>query len=394
MIKVVWLAQYNVSTLQPQLKLNRQSTQHNSSWIHSLSDSLALNKELELHIITHSQLIDKTQVVEKNGIFFHVIKYNFPFSKKGFPGYFPYDKLTGYDYFRRKARRVIEKIAPDILHVHGTEGGYFMPALRAKMPCIVSIQGIISEYIKIEPSFAGFLQIPYEKTAVRKAKYFGCRTNFDHDFVRGINKDAVIFDLPEAMNMVFYNHHWKRPSQLSILFVGSLNKRKGIEDLLLAMAKLKFLYPSIHLKVIGSGSKQYVDSLHGMVHKNNLADNVSWLGTKSPSQIALEMSQTTLFVLPTLMDNSPNCLAEAMAVGIPSIATRVGGIPSMIKHEIDGMLFEKHDVDGLVQIIRLLANDTNLQNRLSTNAREKAFNRNYPPSVADKYVEVYKSLLK
>lgn len=394
MLKIVWLAQYNVSALAPQLKLNRESVQHNSSWIHSLSDNLALDDKIELHIITHSQLVDKTQTIKKNNIYFHVIKYTFPFTKKGFPGYFPYDKLTGYFEFKRKARRLIRTLAPDILHVHGTEGGYFSPTFKLDFPCIVSIQGIISEYVKIEPSFAGFLQIPYEQWAIRKSKYLGCRTNFDSDFVRKINKDAVIFDLPEAMNMVFYKHQWKRPSDLSLLFVGSLNKRKGIEDLIHALAKLKCFFPAIHLKVIGQGTQTYSDFLAALVDKHDLTENITWMGPKSPGDVALEMSRASFFVLPSLLDNSPNCLAEAMAVGVPSIATKVGGIPSMVVDKVDGMLFEKHDVDDLVNIIKLLANDTELQDKLSVNASAKAFKRNYPPNVAEKYVEVYKSLLK
>lgn len=143
------------------------------------------------------------------------------------------------------------------MHVHGTEGGYFTPAFKTNLPCIISIQGIISEYVKIEPSIAGFLQILYEQKAIREAEYFGCRTNFDYDFVKKINKNAIIFDLPEAMNMVFYKNQWKRPSELSLLFVGSVNKRKGIEDLIYALIKLKNYYPSIQLKVIGSGTRVY-----------------------------------------------------------------------------------------------------------------------------------------
>jgi glycosyltransferase involved in cell wall biosynthesis len=94
------------------------------------------------------------------------------------------------------------------------------------------------------------------------------------------------------------------------------------------------------------------------------------------------------------MDNSPNCLAEAMAVGTPSLATKVGGIPSMIRHGVDGMLFKKHDSDELVRMILLLANDVELQNTLSVNARARAYERNYPPNVAERYVRVYKSMIK
>ncbi len=396
MIRIAWLTQYDIFRLLPEININRKVTLHSSSWIHSLSEALALNKEIELHIITQTQLVDKTQHLKKNGIYFHVIKYNFPFTKKGFPGFFPLDRLTGYYSFSKKAKKVINEIKPDILHVHGTEGGYYIPASGSKIPCIISIQGIISEYVKIEPSFASYLQLPYEHFAVKKNKYFGCRTDFDFDFVKKLNKNAVVFDLPEAMNKIFFERSWKwkAPSDLSILFVGSINARKGIVDLINAVAIIKKTFPSIHLKIIGGGVRKYRNFLKDIIEKNDLQSNVSWLGNRSPDQVASELQQCSLFVLPTLMDNSPNCLAEAMAVGVPSIATRVGGIPSMITDKWDGMLYEKQDVAGLVNLIQQLANDKDLQNELSINARKKAFERNYPTHVSEKYVEVYKSLIK
>ena len=396
MIKVAWLTQYDIYRLAPELDINRKVTLHSSSWIHALSDALALNTEIELHIITQTQLVDKTQHIKKNGIHFHIIKHTFPFTKKGFPGYFPFDRLTGYYIFSRKAKKVIKDINPDILHVHGTEGGYYTPVSSSKIPCIISIQGIISEYIKIEPSFASYLQLPYEQFAVKKNKYFGCRTNFDFDFVKRFNKNAVIFDLPEAMNKIFFEHawQWKPATELSILFVGSVNERKGIVDLIYALISLKKSFPSIQLKIIGGGLRKYVSFLKDIIEKNNLKSNVSWLGSRSAERVASELQQCSFFVLPTLLDNSPNCLAEAMAVGVPSIATRVGGIPSMITDKVDGMLYDKQDVTGLVNIIQQLANDKDLQHKLSMNARKKAYERNYPSQVSEKYVEVYKSLIK
>lgn len=396
MIKVAWLTQYDIYRLLPEIDINRKVVLHSSSWIHTLSDALALNKEIELHIITQTQLVDKTQHIKKNGIHFHIIKHTFPFTKKGFPWYLPFDRLTGYYAFSKKAKKVINEINPDILHVHGTEGGYYTPVSGTKIPCIISIQGIISEYIKIEPSFGSYLQLYYEQSAVKNNTYFGCRTNFDFDFVKNLNKNAVIFDLPEAMNKLFFEHSWQwKPSpDPSILFVGSVNERKGIVDLINALVILKKSFPSIHLKIIGGGLKKYVSFLKDIIAKNNLQTNVSWLGTKSADQVAAELQQCSLFVLPTLMDNSPNCLAEAMAVGVPSIATRVGGIPSMITDKIDGMLYDKQDVTALVNIIQQLANDKDLQHKLSMNARKKAFERNYPSQVSEKYVQVYKSLMK
>src|SRR5690606_1927389 len=97
----------------------------------------------------------------------------------------------------------------------------------------------------------------------------------------------------------------------------------------------------------------------------------------------------SMFVLPTLMDNSPNSLVEAMAVGVPSIATNVGGIPSMAKNNCDALLVDKNDVAELANRIKLLFTDKELQSRLSANAKKRAYENNYPSKVSRKYIEVY-----
>jgi glycosyltransferase involved in cell wall biosynthesis len=373
--------------------LNREVVLHSSSWIHTLSEQLALREEIELHIITHSNLVDRTQSIKKRGINFHIINYSFPFTNRGFPWYLPIDKITGYYSFRKKAEKIIHDIQPDILHVHGTEGGYFAPAFETELPCITSIQGIIKEYVKVVPEISGYLQIPYEQKAIRKGKFFGCRTRFDFNYVRKNNKEAIIFYLPEAMNKIFFDQQWEPQSELSLLFVGSLMRRKGVEDLIHALFKLKKIFPTIQLRIIGSGEKKYFTYLNKIIEHYKLTNSISLLGNKTPVEVALELKRCNFFVLPTLIDNSPNCLAEAMAVGVPCIATKVGGIPSMVKDKHNGMLFEKHDVDGLVDIVQLLVRDKDFQKKLSTNAKAKAFERNYPANVAEKYIEVYKSLL-
>jgi glycosyltransferase involved in cell wall biosynthesis len=392
MIKVVWLCPYNINSLAPELKVARDTKPHNSSWIENLSKSIANGSDVELHIITHSPVVPKTQALIKNNIRFHVIKYSIPFTNRGFPWYFPMDKLTRFHSFSYYAKKIIAEIKPDVLHVHGTEGAYFLPTLGTKIPCIISIQGIMNEIVKIEPSITGYLQAYYERFALKNGKYFGCRTNFDFDFVKKNNRNAVIIDLPEAMNNVFFEHQWQPTSEFSLLFVGSIIERKGIEDLIRAIYILKSSFPDIQLKIIGTGSINYTSHLNQIIDKLNLTANIHFLGNKIPVEIASELSRANLFVLPTLIDNSPNSLVEAMAVGVPSIATNIGGIPSIVTDKYDAMLFEKKDINGLASMISLLLSDKKLQERLSRNARIKVFERNHPVKVRSKYIDVYKKL--
>ncbi len=240
------------------------------------------------------------------------------------------DKLTAYGTFKKEAKKIIEQIHPDVLYVYGTEGGYFLPTSKLNIPTIISIQGIISEYVKIEPSISGYFQVPYENFAIKKGIYFGCRTNFDSNYVKERNNNAIIFALPDAINRVFFENQWNPKPGLSLVFVGSVIKRKGIEGLISCLSILKTDFPTINLKIIGSGTKKYINDLKKILKAKGLKSNVSWLGNKSPKEIALELAKSNLFVLPTLVANSPNSLAEAMALGIPSIAINTGGIPSMI----------------------------------------------------------------
>ena len=392
-MKVVWLAQYNVVKLLPLINLNQEADLHSSSWIHTLSETLAQREDIELHIITHTNIVSETQNFVKDRIHFHIVRYSFPFTNRGFPWFCPIDRLTGYHFFVINARDLIQQIKPDIIHVHGTEGGYFNAAYGLKVPCIISIQGIISEYVKVNPSILGYLQLPHEQFAIRKGEYFGCRTDFDFSFVKGLNKRAQIFDLPEAINNVFFEHKWEVKSDLILLFVGSIVKRKGIHHLLSAVAILKDQYPTINLRIIGTGQAKYVKSQKKFVREKNISSNITWLDSKNPTEIALELAKCTFFIFPSLIDNSPNSLAEAMAVGVPCVATNVGGIPSMIEHSISGMLIDKGSANQLAETIDLLANDLSLQKRISINAGEKAISRNLPSKVSKTYMDTYKSLL-
>src|SRR5580658_5438007 len=80
MSRIIWLAPYNIFRLLPEIKINRTVGMHNASWIHNLSEAIAMHGEIELHIITSSQLVDQSQYLIKNGIHFHVIKYAFPYT--------------------------------------------------------------------------------------------------------------------------------------------------------------------------------------------------------------------------------------------------------------------------------------------------------------------------
>ena len=199
--------------------------------------------------------------------------------------------------------------------------------------------------------------------------------------------------MPEVINSAFFDKKWQPETDSTIVFVGGIMKRKGVEILIAAIKKVKLKIPSIKVKFIGGYSRKYHKYLTNKIDKYQLLENTVFLGTKRSHEIAQILSESTLFILPTLIDNSPNSLAEAMAVGMPCIASNVGGIPSMIDDGENGILFPSMDSDILAEkIIKTLSNKE-FMIKIGKNAKRVAYERNYKDRVVEQTVRVYKEIL-
>ena len=132
--------------------------------------------------------------------------------------------------------------------------------------------------------------------------------------------------------------------------VGWLTDIKGHEYLIEAVAKLKQDFPSLHLVIVGSGDRY--DALLQQVELSGLRDAVHLLGHRDDVEACL--AGMDLFVLPSLNEGMGRALIEAMAAGLPVIASRVGGIPAVISHERTGLLVPPGDADALAEALRRL----------------------------------------
>jgi len=393
-LKIAWLCPYPIEFLQPEIKLKRrQPSFHPCNWIINLSAALSNIPDVELHIITLSPLIDNNQLILKNNIHFHIIRFAVPFSNRGFPSYLPFNMLTRFIFERVKLVAEIKRIQPDIVHSHGTEGPFAMAGQDSGYPYIISMQGIITELYKTNPSFNFKIVKEYEKQTVKKSKYIGCRTDFDKNFVKFINPSVNVLYAPEAMDPVFFRNNWMDNNTCSLLYVGSIIERKGVETLIKAIRIVKNQYPRVRLAMIGGGAPSYIDYLKNLGNQLEISDNFELLGFQNSETIADYHIKSDIFVFPSLNDNSPNAVAEAMASGIPVIASRVGGIPSMIDHGKTGILVKPNEPVELGQaIVNLLGNREKLD-QISYNAKAVAKERYFPSTVADIALKNYKTIL-
>jgi glycosyltransferase involved in cell wall biosynthesis len=390
--KAVWLAPYPILSLEPEVHVKRRpSMEHPCSWIVNLSNALAQRSDVELHLVTESSRVSSTQRVQKGRVAFHVVKTGIPFLNRGFPPWFPLDTLSGFRANVVRLLKEVQAIEPDIIHAHGTEAAYALTAVKTRLPCLISIQGIITEYFKTNPCLRSRIVRHYEQDCVRRARYFTCRTSFDTRFIRSLNPGARIFTIHEAMNPVYFQNEWRVPDEDRLLYVGVLEARKGLDVLLEALKLVVQAKPKTVLTVIGAGNQ---GSYRRLCERLHIAGNVEFLGLQSAEEIAKRHLRSQIFVLPSANENSPNALAEAMVSGLPVIATAVGGIPSMVEHGQTGWLVPPRDPAELANAILQLLNDPELRARLSQAARQQARDRHRPERVAAQTAQAYQEILE
>ena len=152
----------------------------------------------------------------------------------------------------------------------------------------------------------------------------------------------------------------ERPTTL--LFVaGPNNPTKGLAELLPAFQRLRQRHPGLILRVVGDPP----DGLAGV-------EGIEIAGRIPREEMPDEYRRSDLFVLPTLADNTPVTLMEAMASGLPAVATAVGGIPEMVVPGVTGRLVPAGDIPALTASIEGLLADSPLRRRMGSASRNMA----------------------
>jgi len=184
-------------------------------------------------------------------------------------------------------------------------------------------------------------------------------------------------------------------SQLSaeprVLFVGDIMQEKGVFDLLLAWAQVKRACPNASLTIVG------LDHTQGLFSRTmrslGVDSSVTLTGPLPHPAVANLMRQFRLLCLPSHGEGTPNCVMEALACGLPVVATRVGGIPDIVEHEKTGLLVDKKDVDGLAAALVTLLGDAHQCARMGQAAQVFAREHLDARKTIDRLVALYNELI-
>lgn len=172
-------------------------------------------------------------------------------------------------------------------------------------------------------------------------------------------------------------------------FVGRLVPAKGLEYLIGAISYLKEEFKNIKLLIVGEGS--LLIGLKDKARENGIHDRVIFTGQRRDVPDILH--STDIFVMPSVAEGIPNALLEAMAMGKPIIATKVGGIPEIIEDGFNGLLVPPRDSGVLAAAIKTLMDNRQLATKIGQTARDFAQNFSIK-ATAQKWELLYTTLLR
>lgn len=290
--------------------------------------------------------------------------------------FFKTRKYIGIRFFFRTLFfiAVIQKQNTKHIHAHFGAGGAHMAM-------------IISELIGIPFSFTTHAfdifsnDVDYTllREKLEKARWVRCTYQYNKDFFLKLynnipqNKYHIIH---LAVNTKRYEHVIKRTHEnFNILSVSNLVEKKGIEFLVKACRILKGRGHKFIYTLIGDGPER--ERLDDMVNTFGLEDTIIMKGNLPNNDLVKHFEITDVFALPCIvahngdMDGIPTALMEAMAAGVPTISTRVSGIPELIQDMETGLLVNEKNEFELAEAIEKIMHNPSLAERLAKQGREK-----------------------
>jgi glycosyltransferase involved in cell wall biosynthesis len=278
----------------------------------------------------------------------------------------------------RRLRR--EGWRPDIVHAH---------VYSAALPAL-AIGRISRAPVAVTEHFTGFgrgLITGSERALARFAfEHADVVAPVSHELaghLRAVAPKANLVVVPNTVDTTAFEPPGERPGGgRRLLNVAALAQKKGHRFLLEALTGL----PDARLDIVGDGELR--GELEGQVDRLGLAGRVTFLGEQPKEEVARLMRAADLFVLPSLAENLPVVLIEAMASGLPAVATRVGGVPELLEHD-DGELVEAGDAAALAGAIRSAGGRAFDPAAMATRAGD----RYSYAAVSARWTEIYEDLL-
>ena len=388
-------------------------------WIDALANCLSSNPEVNLSVVAINHSVTSITRIQGARIFHYAIPVG-----KG-------DRKYNHDY-EMAFRQISAEVKPDVVHIHGTEYPHSLAAINTfgADKSIVTVQGLVSvissfylagitrRQILLNVTFHDIVRGSlfsmqremkrrgeYERRLIQAVRYIGGRTSWDRDILWSINPNVRYYYCGEILRDEFYFGSWAYDTcqPHSIFLSQAYYPIKGLHKVLEALAIVKRQYPDVQLRVAGpditfNGGK-YLDYLRitsygriikKMIKQQHLMDNVTFVGPLNADDMKREYLRANVFVCPSAIENSPNSLGEAQILGVPCVASFVGGVVDMMRGD-EKNLYRFEDAGVLAAKVCQVFEQ---KGRIDTSTmREIARKRHDVKRVSSELLDVYREIL-
>jgi len=337
-------------------------------------------------------------------------------------------------------KEVLRDFKPDLIHCFGTEFPHTLAVTKAfQRPerTLIGIQGLCTVIAQEYPADIPpkvwkrktfrdvvkrddlikqrdkFIQRGrYEREAIHHAGHIAGRTIWDQCYAQEWNPQAEYHLLNETLRSEFYDGEWnyEKCQKGSIFLCQGDYPLKGLHYVLQAMPVIIEMIPNAQLYVAGNsiikgalqkGAKGFLENLklesYGkyiktLLKRYGLQERVRFVGPKTADQMRELYLKANVYICASALENSPNSLGEAMLLGVPCVSSKVGGVPSLFKDRVDGLLYERNDTKALAGCVNLMLEGGDLVDKMRLSAREHARDTHNPEKNFKRLLEIYNKI--
>lgn len=416
-MKVMWLCNTPTAAVAKACKIPKSAQ---GGWLVSVANELEQNKGVEFtYVLLSKEAVQGIQYVTNER-----------------STYVTVNMSDGSDSALIAAfEEVLKKQKPEIIHIWGTEYKHSWAMVEAAKKVemidqvVISIQGMASMYAmhymggipgkyQMLPSFRDwlrkdslkiqkrnmYLRGKYEISAIKDVKHAIGRTFWDHACVKLLNPQINYHFNNETLRENFYTSEWQysKCRKHSIFVSQSHYPIKGFHYLVEAVAILKEKYPDVQVYVSGHGNAfktgvletAYGKYIKHLMRKYHLTENIQYVGMLDAEQMKQQFLKSEVFVSPSVIENSPNSVGEAMLLGMPIVSSNVGGVSDMLTHGKDGWLYQSDAPYLLAYYVSQFFENQSMEYEFGENAKAHARKTHNKEENIKKLLEIYEELLQ
>lgn len=299
---------------------------------------------------------------------------------------------TGYQGCVRAVRKKLCEIQPDIVHGQGTERDCAICAVLSGFPNVLTVHGnmrMISRVNRARPFSYQWLAARLETFTLPHTSGVVCITRYTQEAVSDLVKKTWV--VPNAVDATFFDIRPAPPILRTILCVGNVMPRKNQNAFIQALDQVA---ASTSFQVLFLGGASETDPYAREFF--TLLKTRPWCaygGFADRAKLKQHLAQAAMLALPSLEDNCPMVVLEAMAASVPVLAAKVGGLPDLIEDEVNGLFCDPLQAASMSGGVQRLLENPFLAEKLALRAREMALARYHPEVIARKHLEIYREVL-